>query len=57
MKKSIHALTMEEAFRNSGRRDYARESEEVPEHLREQQELDAAREWLAHVEKGRIGGS
>jgi hypothetical protein len=68
MRKSIHALTMEcsaaarpgdeatdASFGASGRQDWRREAEVAPEHLREQQELDAAREWLRHVEAGRIG--
>lgn len=29
--------------------------EQRPEYCREQEELDAAREWLRHVEAGRIG--
>lgn len=28
-----------------------------PEYQREREQLDAAREWLRHVEAGRIGGS
>jgi hypothetical protein len=27
----------------------------VPEHVREQEEIDAARAWLAHVAAGRVG--
>jgi hypothetical protein len=27
----------------------------VPEHVQEQEEIDAARAWLRHVEAGRIG--
>jgi hypothetical protein len=31
------------------------EVERVPEHIQEQIEVDAAREWLNHLEAGRLG--
>jgi hypothetical protein len=53
---------MEEAFgrgasTGSGQAGQAwrREREQMPEHVQEQAEIDAAREWLGHVEAGRIG--
>ena len=55
MRKSAHALTIEQAFANAGGQHYRREREVRPEHIREQEEIDAAREWLRHVEAGRIG--
>jgi hypothetical protein len=54
MRKSAHAMTMEEAFGRGGGQAWRRVREQVPEHVQEQAEIDAAREWLAHVEAGRI---
>ena len=34
----------------------AEQGEQRPDHIREQDELDAFSAWLAHVEAGRIGG-
>jgi hypothetical protein len=56
MRKSIHAMTLAEAFARAGGQSWRREREESPEHVREQEEVEAARTWLAHVEAGRIGG-
>jgi hypothetical protein len=62
MRKSAHEMTMEEAFgrgastgSGQARQAWRREREQVPEHVQEREEIDAAREWLAHVEAGRIG--
>jgi hypothetical protein len=55
MRKSAHEMTMAEAFGRGGGQAWRREREQVPEHVREQEEIDAAREWLRHVEAGRIG--
>jgi hypothetical protein len=55
MKKSVHEMTMEQAFTGAGGQAWRREAEQVPEHIREQEEIDAAREWLRHVKAGRIG--
>jgi hypothetical protein len=52
MKKSVHELTMEQAFRNAGGQPYRREAEQRREGDVEREELDAAREWLRHVEAG-----
>ena len=42
------------SVRNTGQQTWRREAEVVPEDVREQEEVDAAREWLRHVEAGRI---
>jgi hypothetical protein len=57
MRKSAHELTMEEAFGRGGGQGWRREREQVPEHVQEQEDIEAAREWLAHVEAGRVGGA
>ena len=56
------------SFRSAGGQDYRGETEQrhegdwpaqpvrgTDEQVNEQEELDAAREWLRHVEAGRIG--
>lgn len=53
--KSVHAWTMEEVFTNAGGQHHRREQEQRREGDVEREELDAAREWLRHVEAGRIG--
>ena len=55
MRKSPHALAMTEAIKNAGGQHYRREEEQRREGDVEREELDAAREWLQHVEAGRIG--
>ena len=55
MKKSVHQLTMEQAFKNAGGQHYRREAEQRREGDVEQEERDAAREWLRHLDAGRIG--
>ena len=41
----------------AGGQDWRREREVAPEHVREQEELEAARAWLRHLEAGRLAGS
>jgi predicted transcriptional regulator len=55
MKKPIHQMTMKDAFRQAGAHWYDREREVRREEDIEEDELAAARAWLAHVEAGRIG--
>ena len=52
--KSVHELTMSQAFGNAGGQRYRREVEVRREADIEKEERDAARDWLAHVEAGRI---
>ena len=52
--KSPHELAMRQAFINAGGQHYRREIEHRREGDVEQEERDAAQEWLAHVEAGRI---
>ncbi len=56
MKRSVHEISMEQAFGNSGGQRNRREIEQRREADVEQEEIEAARTWLAHVEAGRIGG-
>ena len=56
IQKSVHELTLEQAFRNAGAQPYRREAEQRREHDVEREEIEAKREWLRHVEAGRIGG-
>ncbi|MEP7131192.1 MAG: hypothetical protein ABI770_08695 [Sphingomicrobium sp.] len=56
MQKSVHEVTMEQAFRNAGGQHYRREAEQRREHDVEREEIEAGREWLRRVEAGRIGG-
>jgi hypothetical protein len=46
---------MEQAFSDAGGQHCRREIEQRREGDVEGEELDAAREWLRHVEAGRIG--
>ena len=55
MKKPVHQMTMEQALRSAGGRAYRREAEQRRAGDVEQEELEAARAWLQHVEAGRIG--
>lgn len=55
MKKSVHEITMEQAFRAAGGQAWRREREVRREGDVEQDEIEAAKEWLRHVEAGRIG--
>jgi hypothetical protein len=43
-------MTMAEAFERGGAQAWRREREDAPEHVREYEELDAARGWLRDVE-------
>lgn len=54
MKKSPHELTIQQAIRNAGGQDYRREQEQRRAGDVEADELDAAREWLRHLEAGRL---
>ena len=56
MKQSIHALTLQKAAQAAGLRDYRRETEHRLESDIGEDERNAAREWLRHVEAGRVGG-
>jgi len=53
MKKSVHEISIEQAFSNAGGQHYRREVEQRREGDVEQEEQDAAREWLRHVEAKR----
>jgi hypothetical protein len=55
MKKPIRQMTMKDAFKHAGAHWYDREREVRREEDIEEDELAAARAWLAHVEVGRIG--
>jgi hypothetical protein len=55
MKRSAHQLTMEQVFGDAGGQAWRREREVRREGDVEQDELDAAREWLAHLDAGRLG--
>jgi hypothetical protein len=57
MRKSVHAMTMEQALRDAGGQWYRREAEQRREDDLEREEYEAARAWLAHVEAGRIGSA
>ena len=48
-------MTMKDAFKHAGAHWYDREREVRREDDIEDEELAAARAWLAHVEAGRIG--
>ena len=51
----VHQLTMEQAFRDAGSQHYRRKREVRREGDVEREERKAAREWLRHVEAGRLG--
>jgi hypothetical protein len=55
MKKPLHQITMEQAFARSGTQPWRQEREQRREGDVERDEIEAAREWLRHVEAGRIG--
>ena len=55
MKKSLHQLTMEQAFARAGAQPWRQEREQRREGDVERDEIEAARKWLKHVEEGRIG--
>lgn len=55
MKRSVHEVMTQRALRTGGAQHYRREGEQRRESDVEQEEIDAAREWLRHVEAGRIG--
>jgi hypothetical protein len=55
MKGSPHEEAMRQAFINAGGQHYRREVEVRREADVEKEERDAARAWLRHVAKGRIG--
>ena len=68
MKKPVHQMTMEQAFTRAGAPPWRQEREPrregdwpaqsvrgTDEQVNEQDEIEAAREWLRHVETGRIG--
>ena len=55
MKKPLHQLTMEQAFTRNGAQPLRQELEQRREGDVEQEEVEAARAWLRHVEAGRIG--
>ena len=55
MKESPHEQAMRQAFSNAGGQHYRREIEVRREADVEKEERDAARDWLRHVEAGRIG--
>ena len=57
MKRSAHEMTMEQAFARPASPHYRREIEQRREGDVEQDEIEAARAWLGHVEAGRIGPS
>lgn len=46
---------MEQAFTRSGARQWRQEREQRREADVEQDEIEAAKEWLRHMEAGRIG--
>lgn len=56
MKQSVHQMTMEQAFTRSGGQPWRQEREQRREGDVDQDEIEAARAWLRHVEAGRIGG-
>jgi hypothetical protein len=53
MKKPLHQLTMEQTFSRAGGQPWRQEREQRPDGDVEQEEIEAARAWLAHVEAGR----
>jgi len=55
MKESIHAMTMQAAFKAAGSQPYRRETVQRLESNVTQDEREAASDWLRHVEAGRIG--
>jgi len=55
MKKPVHQMTMEQAFRGAGGQAWRQEREQRREADVEQNEIEAARAWLRHVEARRIG--
>ena len=57
MKKSVHELTMEQAFTRAGAQQWRQEHEQRREGDVEQDEIEAAKEWLRHVEAGRMNSS
>jgi hypothetical protein len=54
MKKSAHETAVEQAVSDAGGQHYRREVEQ-PREGDVEDERDAGREWLRHVEAGRIG--
>jgi hypothetical protein len=55
MKKSAHEMSMEQAFSRAGGQAWRQEREQRREGDVEQDEIEAARAWVRHVEAGRIG--
>ena len=53
MKRSVHEMTMEQAFTRAGAQPWRQEREQRREGDVEHDEIEAARAWLRHVEAGR----